>query len=61
MTISFGNGREYSKLRIQVLSEVHDGGDVATAVAVVGSAPDGNDRLVLEMPLDGVSALAHPI
>lgn len=35
----------------QVLAHVHDGGDVAAAVAVVGGTPDGDHRLVIEVPL----------
>lgn len=51
MSVSLRNGREYGKLWVQVLSEVHDGGDVAAAVAVIGSAPDRDDGLVFEVPL----------
>lgn len=35
----------------QVLAHVHDRGDVAAAVAVVGGTPDGDDRLVIKVPL----------
>lgn len=51
MTVSLGNGGEYGEFRVQVLSKVHDGGDVTAAVAVVGSTPDGDDGLVFEVPL----------
>ena len=51
MTISFGNGGEYGKLWFQILVKVHDGGDIAAAVAVVGGAPDGDDGLVFKVPL----------
>lgn len=51
MTVSLRNGREYVELWLEVLSKVHNGSDVAAAVAVIGSAPDGNDGLVFEVPL----------
>ena len=51
MTLSLRNGRKYVKFWFQVLSEVHDGGDIAAAVAVIGSAPDGDDGLVFKVPL----------
>lgn len=51
MAIFLGNGREYGEFWLQVLSKVHYGGNVAAAVAIVGSAPDGHDRLVFEVPL----------
>lgn len=59
MTISLGDGGEYGELWFQVLSKVHDGGDVAAAVAVIGSAPDGDDGFVFEMPLYIKLALAE--
>lgn len=61
VTISFGDGGEYGEFRFEVLSEIHDGGDVAAAVAVIGGAPDGDDGLVFKMPLCAVLALAEPI
>lgn len=44
------------KFWLQVLSKVHDGGDVAAAVAIVGSAPDGDNGLVFEVPLHRILA-----
>ena len=61
MTVSLGNGGEYGKFGIQLLSKVHDGGDVAAAVAVVGSTPDGDDGFVFKVPLYAALALAEPI
>lgn len=61
VTISFGNGGEYGEFRFEILSEVHDGGDVAAAVAVIGGAPDGDDGLVFKMPLYAALASAEPI
>lgn len=60
VTVSFGNGGEDCEFRLEVLSEVHDGGDVAAAVAVVGCAPDGDDGLVFKMPLYALLASAEP-
>ena len=55
VTVSLGNGRENGELWLQVRSKVHDGGDVAAAVAVIGGAPDGDDGLVFKVPLRMVS------
>lgn len=60
MTVSLGNSREYGELGLQVFSKIHDGGDVAAAVAVVRSAPNGNDGFVFKVPLYAVLALAEP-
>ena len=46
-----GYGAEDLEFLLEVFAEVHDGSDVATAVAVVGSGPYGDDVLVLEMVL----------
>ena len=43
--------RKYRESWIQVFSEIHDRGDVAATVAIVGGAPDGNNGFVIEMPL----------
>ena len=43
------------KLLLEVFAEVHDGSDVAAAVAVVWRRPDGDDVLVLEVVLNRVS------
>jgi len=53
-TLVVGHGREDREAWIEVLAEVHDGGDVAAAVAVVRSAPDCDDGFVFEVPLCGV-------
>ncbi|KAJ8106556.1 hypothetical protein OPT61_g9452 [Boeremia exigua] len=45
------DGAEDLELLLEVLGQVHDGGDVAAAVAVVGGGPDGDDVLVLEVVL----------
>jgi len=37
------------KLRLEVLAEVHDRGNVATTITVVGCRPDGDNVLVFEM------------
>ena len=46
-----GHGRKDVELGLQILAQLHDGGDIAAAVAVVGGAPHGGHGLVLEMPL----------
>ena len=61
MTISLGNGGEDGEFGIQVLSKVHDRGDIAAAVTVIRSAPDGDNGLVFEMPLLEALALADSI
>lgn len=38
-----GNGAEDAKPRIQIFADIHDGCNIATAVAIVGSRPDSND------------------
>ena len=38
-----GNGRENAELGLQVFTNVHNRSDVTAAVAVVGSAPHGDD------------------
>lgn len=43
------------KLLLEVFAEVHDGSDVAAAVAVIWRRPDGDDVLVLEVVLNRVS------
>lgn len=48
------DGREDGKLGIEVLSHIHDGGDITAAVAVIWSRPDGNNRLLREMVLYAV-------
>jgi hypothetical protein len=46
-----GHGGEDLELRLQVLTEIHNGRDVSAAVAVVGRGPDGDDVFVLEVVL----------
>lgn len=46
-----GHGGEDREAGVEVFAEVHDGGDVTAAVAVIGGAPYRNDRFVFEVPL----------
>lgn len=46
-----GDGAEDLEFLLEVLAEVHDGGDVAAAIAVVGCGPDGDDVFVFEVVL----------
>ena len=46
-----GHGAEDLELLLQVFAKIHNRGDVAAAVAVVGRGPDCDDVLVLEMVL----------
>ena len=46
-----GHGAEDLELLLQVLAQIHNRGDVAAAVAVVGRGPDCDDVLVLEVVL----------
>lgn len=46
-----GYGGEDGELGLKILSEVHDRGDVTTAVAIIGSAPHRNNGLLREMVL----------
>ena len=43
--------REDREARVEVFTEVHDGGYIAAAVAVVGRTPDRDDGFVFEVPL----------
>lgn len=45
------HGAEDFEVGLEVLAERHDGGHIATAVAVVGRGPDGDDLLRLEVVL----------
>lgn len=45
------HGAEDLELGLQVFAEVHDGSDVAAAVAVVGGGPHGDDVFVFEVVL----------
>lgn len=56
MAVSLRHGREDCELWLQILTKVHDRGDVAATVAVIGSAPDGDDGFVFEMPLEPMLA-----
>jgi hypothetical protein len=46
-----GDGAEDAEFGVEVFANVHDGGYVAAAVAVVGSGPDGHDGLLGEVVL----------
>jgi len=46
-----GHSGEDRKVRLEVLAQRHDAGDVSAAVAVVRGGPDGDDVLVLEVVL----------
>ena len=46
------NGTEDAELGVQILTDVHDGSNIATAVAVVGSGPDGDNGLVSKVVLE---------
>ena len=54
-TAMVGYGAENLEFLLEVLAQVHDGRDVAAAVAVVGSGPNGNDVFVFEVVLLCVS------
>jgi hypothetical protein len=49
------NGAEDAELGVQVFADIHDGCNIATAIAVVRSRPDGNHRLLREVILEEVS------
>lgn len=51
-TLIVGNGGEDCKFRIHVLTHVHNGRDVTTAIAVVGRRPDRNNIFGLEVVLE---------
>jgi hypothetical protein len=44
-----GHGGEDLELGLEVFAQIHNGGDVAAAVAVVGCGPDRHDVLVFEV------------
>jgi hypothetical protein len=50
-----GNGTEDAELGIEVFTDVHDGCNITTAVAVVGSGPDGDNGLLGEVILKNIS------
>jgi len=52
-TLVVRHGREDREAWVQVLAKVHDGGDVAAAVAVVWGTPHCDDGFVFEVPLRG--------
>ena len=52
MALILGNGTEDAEFGGQILADVHDGCNIAAAVAVVGSGPDGDNGLVLEVVLE---------
>ena len=55
VTLVLRNGREDGEFGVEVFAQVHDGGDITAAVAIIGRAPDRDDRLVFEMPLRQVN------
>ena len=56
-----GHGGEDGEAGVEVFAEVHDGGDVAAAVAVVWGAPYCDDGFVFEVPLCGGIWLARRV
>ena len=54
-TLILGNGTEDAELGVEILTDVHDGCNITTAVAVVGSGPDGDNRLLGEVILKNIS------
>lgn len=52
-----GHGAEDLERGLQVLFQIHDGSDVAAAVAVVGRGPDRDNILVFEVVLWHVSCV----
>jgi hypothetical protein len=51
------NGAEDAELGVQILANVHDGRNIATAVTVVRGRPDGNHGLLREVILDEISIM----
>lgn len=43
------HGRKDLKFWLEVLAQIHNGGDVSAAVAVVWRGPDGDDVFVFEV------------
>ena len=50
-TLMIGDSGEDLELWFQVLAKVHNGGDVAASVTVIGCRPDGYHVLVFEVVL----------
>jgi replication fork clamp-binding protein CrfC len=50
-TLVLGDGTENAEFGIQILADVHDRGNITTAVAIVGSRPNGYNGLVCEVVL----------
>ena len=46
-----GHCGENGESGLDILSEIHDGGNIATAVTVVRGTPYGDDGFVLKVPL----------
>ena len=46
-----GYCRKYGESGLDILSEIHNGGNIATAVTVVRGTPYGDDGFVLKVPL----------
>jgi hypothetical protein len=45
------HSRKDLELRLEVLAQIHDGRNITTTVTIIGSRPDSDDILVLEMIL----------
>lgn len=50
-TLVLRDGAEDTEFRLETFANVHDGRDIAAAVAVVGRRPDGDDGFLSEMVL----------
>jgi hypothetical protein len=55
-TLVFRNGAEDAELGVKVFANIHDRRNIAAAVAVVRSGPDGDDGLLGKVVLDVVSS-----
>jgi hypothetical protein len=53
-----GHGAEDLELLLQVLAQIHNRGDVAAAVAVVGRGPYCDDVFVLEVVLQKLASIS---
>jgi hypothetical protein len=55
------DGAEDLEFLLEVFAKIHNGGDVAATVAVVGGGPDSHDVFVFEVVLRGTSEIRHGI
>lgn len=51
-TLILWNSAEYAELWVQILTDVHDGCNITTAIAVIWSRPNGNNGLLGEVILN---------